>query len=105
VPAQQLGVAEGARRDGGLAELRAGLIDGHDGVGVLVRIHAQQHHAGVSFVRGTLGRPAGTPQLGRCHAPLKPRRSAHDTAVTAQPSQATSTTEGQRVWEPATTAP
>ena len=37
------------------------------------------------------------PQLGRCHAPLKPRRSAHDTAMAAQPSQATSTSEGQRI--------
>jgi hypothetical protein len=45
---------------------------------------------------GTSGRPAGMPQWGRCHASLKPRRS-DDTAVAAQPSQATSPSEGQRV--------
>jgi len=41
-----------------------------------------------------VGRRAGL-ELERCHAPLlKPRRSAHDTAVMAQPSQATSTHPG-----------
>ena len=54
-PAEQLGMAEGPCRDGGLAKLTAGLVDGHDGVGVLVRINPEQHHAGVSFVRGDLG--------------------------------------------------
>jgi hypothetical protein len=73
--------------------------------GVLVRIDAKQHYACCLLgMRGTLGRPAGTPQLGRCHAPLKPRRSAHDTAAAAQPSPATSTSKGQRVCEPATAA-
>jgi hypothetical protein len=105
-PADQLAMPQRAGRDGPLVELPAGLVDRDNGVGVLVRIHAQQHHAcGLLRVLGDLGRPAGMPQLGRCHAPLKPRRSAHETAVAAQPSQATSTIEGQRVWEPATTAP
>jgi hypothetical protein len=63
-PAEQLGVAEGARRDGGLAELTAGLIDGHDGVGVLVRINPEQHHGGVSFVRGDLGSAGGHTSVG-----------------------------------------
>jgi hypothetical protein len=97
-PADQLAMARGAGRHGGLVQLPTGLIDRDDGVGVLVRIDAEQHHALWSpSCEGTLGRPAGMPQLGRCHAPLKPRRSAHDTAVTAQPSQATSISEGQHV--------
>jgi hypothetical protein len=98
-PADQLTMAQRAGRDGPLVELPTGLIDRDNGVGVVVRIDAPQHHAGgLLRLLGTSGRPAGMPQLGRCHAPLKPRRSAHDTAVAAQPRHATSTSLGQRVW-------
>jgi hypothetical protein len=57
-------MAEGPRRDGGLAELTAGLVDSHDGMGVLVRINPEQHHGGVSFVGGDLGSAGGHTSVG-----------------------------------------
>jgi hypothetical protein len=39
-PADQLAVPKRPRRHGGLVELPAGGVNGDDGVGVLVRIHA-----------------------------------------------------------------
>lgn len=63
-PADQLHMAEGPRRHGGLIELAAGLVDRDDGVGVLVRINPEQHHAGVSFARGDLGSAGGHTSVG-----------------------------------------
>jgi hypothetical protein len=103
-PTEQLGMAEGPRRDGGLAKLTAGLVDGHDGVGVLVRINPEQHHAGVSVVREDFGSAGGHTSVGALPRSSQATPVGHDTAMAAQPSQATSTSEGQRVLEPATAA-
>lgn len=63
---------------GGLgAELAADVVDRDDGMGALVRIDAEgDHEALVAFHVGDpdQNRSVGTPQWGRCHAPIKPRR-------------------------------
>jgi hypothetical protein len=76
-PADQLAMPQHACRHGPLVKLPTGPINRDDGVGVLVWITPSSTMP-ASLPEGTLGRPAGMPQLGRCHAPGKPRRSAHD---------------------------
>ena len=58
-----------------LSEPAARLVDHHRGVGALVRVDAHDHHRRVPFSsKGTRNRSVGTPQWGRGHAPIKPRR-------------------------------
>jgi hypothetical protein len=79
-PAQQLpmpGVSR-AHRDRPL-QLPTRLVHGYRAVRALVDVDPDHdHHEKVSSLSrgGRLGRPADTPQWGRCHAPIKSRRSA-----------------------------
>jgi hypothetical protein len=52
-------MAKGPRRGGGLAELPAGLVDGDDDVGVLVRINPEQHMPVSRSSDGTHGSAGG----------------------------------------------
>jgi hypothetical protein len=64
-PADQVAVPEGAGRHGGLVQLTARGVNGDDSVGVLVRIHAQQHHAcGLLCAVGDLGPVGGQASVG-----------------------------------------
>jgi len=59
----------------GLRELPALLVDCDDGMAALVRVDPDCHHSMTpSSLRELRDRSAGISQLGRHHAPLKPRR-------------------------------
>lgn len=76
-PGEQLQVPVRGRCHGQLPEPTSDVVERDDGVGALVRVGSDHHHAGRSSrCVGTRSphRPgAGTPQLGRAHAPIKPR--------------------------------
>ena len=75
-PAHELQVDLCGGRYGRLgAELAPGLIDRHHRVRAFVSVDPKDHHPPVPFCsKGQRDRSVGTPQWGRCHAPIKPRR-------------------------------
>src|SRR6266536_3772032 len=74
-PGEQVEMIRGAGSQGALAELAAQFIDGNNGMAVLVGVHAEYDHGPVLLCqKGNRDRSVGTPQLGRRHAPIKPRR-------------------------------
>ena len=91
-PPQELEV--GLRRRGGgalLTELATDLVDRHRRVCSFVCVDAHDHHGRVPFSsKGKRNRSVGTPQWGRSHAHIKPRRPVSSSVASRVSSESQS---------------